>query len=148
MGKQDWETPDELFGLLASRWNFTLDAAATAENTKCERFLDPTVNALRTELKGEVIFCNPPYADMMPWVDRFIKWAEDNVVVCLVQDKTDTVWFKKLWENSITVWFLHGRIQFKGTQTGNMHGACVFVLDKRLPWPINVAIWNWRKELG
>lgn len=147
MGKQDWETPDYLFELLDQRWGFTIDGAAESHNTKCERYIDPETNAFQTELSGERVFCNPPYADMMPWVERFISWSKDNVVVALVQDKTDTVWFKTLWENSVTVWFLHGRIQFKGTQTGNMHGACVFVLDSRLPGPPTVKIWDWKVEL-
>ena len=37
-GKNDWETPQELFDLLDRDYRFTLDACATKTNAKCARF--------------------------------------------------------------------------------------------------------------
>ena len=36
--KQDWETPQDFFDRLNWKYHFTLDAAASPENAKCERF--------------------------------------------------------------------------------------------------------------
>ena len=37
-GRQDWETPNELFDPLNAEFGFTLDVCATVENAKCPRF--------------------------------------------------------------------------------------------------------------
>ena len=34
----EWETPDELFKELDSKYHFTLDACARPENAKCKKF--------------------------------------------------------------------------------------------------------------
>ena len=146
MSKQDYETPPELFLPLDMQYSFTIDAAAREDNKKVARFISPEQNALTTELVGERIWCNPPYANMAPWVARFIRWKwSGNIVVVLVQDKTDTVWFRDLWEHSDIVRFLHGRVQFIGGASTNMHGAVLFVLGLKLPERI-VDIWDWRLE--
>ena len=145
MSKQDYETPPELFIPLDIQYSFTIDAAAREDNKKVARFISPEQDALTTELVGETVWCNPPYANMAPWADRFIYWSKNNIVIALVQDKTDTIWFKKLWDASDIVRFLHGRVQFIGGASDNMHGAVIFVLGLRLEERI-VDIWDWRLE--
>ena len=49
--KEDWETPRELFCQLNSKYNFTLDAAATMLNKKCHHWLE---DALNSEWRGIV----------------------------------------------------------------------------------------------
>ena len=146
MGKQDWETPWELFYALEAKFRFTIDGAARADNTKCPRFISPQQNAHVTELHNEVIFCNPPYQDVMPWVDTFEHWHKaGNTVVTLLQDKTDTKWFLRLWQGCREIWFLQPRINFIGTETGNMHGAIVAVYD-HVPTSNRAMIWNWLED--
>lgn len=147
MGRQDWETPWELFDKLDRHFNFTIDAAATPDNTKCDRWLTEYDDALVQDLSGEVIFCNPPYQDVLPWVNKFIEWSKYNMVVALLQDKTDTLWFKKLFSEAYELRFLHGRVSFIGTKTGNMHGAIVACLDWSMAVERQVSIWDWRKDM-
>ena len=147
MGNQYWETPWELFNKLDAAFAFTIDGAADNYNSKCQRYISEAENAFTTELHNERVFCNPPYANVDPWAKRFIRWRDTgNPVIALLQDKTDTIWFRKVWHESSQVRFLHGRVEFLGTRTGNMHGAVVFVL-----FPSNaitdspyVDIWDWK----
>lgn len=146
VGRQDWETPWELFARLDKHFHFTIDAAATAANTKCARYITPEQGGLGTEVTGETIWCNPPYQHVLPWAKQFIRWQEHNTVVCLLQDKTDTAWFAELWAASCSVTFLTGRVNFVGTATSNMHGAVLFHLFKKpahYGGPV-VRIWDWR----
>ena len=39
--RSDWETPDDLFKVLRDEFRFTVDAAATEANSKCEEFFGP-----------------------------------------------------------------------------------------------------------
>lgn len=41
-----WSTPQSFFDKLNSRFNFTLDPCATAENAKCARFYTAEENGL------------------------------------------------------------------------------------------------------
>lgn len=108
-----------------------------------------TDNALTTHLEEEIIFCNPPYANMLPWAEQFVRWSRHNTVVALVQDRTDTMWFSLLWDYSGIVRFLTPRVQFvepSGKQNNN-RGSTIFCLGQDLPSPSDrvVDIWKWKK---
>lgn len=49
--RDDWETPPDLFERLNAEFEFTLDAAANAENRKCVRYWDGEAKA---EVRREV----------------------------------------------------------------------------------------------
>lgn len=146
-GNQDWETPWNLFNLLDEKFNFTIDGAADALNSKCDAYISEKHNAHKVELQSEVIFCNPPYNNMDPWVDTFLRWSTDNIVVILCQDRTDTNWFKRLWKEANQVWFLHKRVNFIGTVTGNNRGATIFVLGTKQSREVRLWDWSQTEEL-
>lgn len=147
IGKQDWETPWEIFNKLDNRFQFTLDGAARADNSKCELFFTPEMDAHKQSPEGHNIFCNPPYADINPWVTTFLRWAKDNTVVALLQDKTDTGWWRRLTKEAADeVVILHGRVNFIGTETGNMHGAVVLAFGLGHERQKIDLSWDWRNE--
>jgi len=149
VGRQDWETPNELFAIINNEYQFTLDAAAENHNAKCERYIDEAEDALTVhDLVGEKIWCNPPYFDMFPWARQFIRWSKENLVVVLAQDKTDTRWFRDMFNASYKVRFLYGRVVFRNTWTTNRNGAVLFVMgDIYKGLPRMVDVWDWRREL-
>lgn len=61
--KDYWETPQSLFDELNAEFNFTLDAAASDANHKCERYFTKKDNGLLQDWQGETVFCNPPYGN-------------------------------------------------------------------------------------
>lgn len=96
---QAWRTPDALFqGLNEELGPFDLDVAADAQNCKVYSFFDEDSNALSDGAKwhGTIVWCNPPYADIRPWIDK----AEVEVaaghcerVVMLVPASVGVAWF-------------------------------------------------------
>lgn len=75
-GRQDMRTPRWLFEFLEDRMTgriggFHLDAAATKRNRMCENYYGRRENGLKQPWR-KWTFCNPPFADMLPWVMKAI----------------------------------------------------------------------------
>ena len=65
-GRDDWETPDELYKALHDEFKFGIDAAASIDNAKALFYFDKEIDALSRDdwtLDGDrlPVFCNPPY---------------------------------------------------------------------------------------
>lgn len=147
----DRRTPAWLFEEYNARHRFTLDAAASAENTKCPLFCTQELSGLTTPWSGRV-WCNPPYSDIRPWVEK--AWAEvgsrrcDVVVMLLPANRTDQVWWQELIEPyrdrpithlgcHLTSRFLPGRIRF-----GRREGVPLPKKGDRPPFGSVVLTWN------
>ena len=95
--RQDWATPWGLFNLINAEFNFTLDAAASVNNAKCERYFTEEDDGLSKSWTGERVFINPPYGKGAPlWVEK----ARQEVLgrlcplaVLLVVPRSDTSWW-------------------------------------------------------
>lgn len=61
----NWGTPNYVFDPLNKIFKFDFDAAASAENTKCEKFITEGENCLDVDWSklGSVGWLNPPYGD-------------------------------------------------------------------------------------
>lgn len=129
--KDDWETPQDLFDRLNERFHFTLDAAASAENAKCERFYTKEDDALTKDWDG-IVWCNPPYTrgDL---TDRFVRKGYEeavrgSLVVMLLAARTDTKrWHDYIMNKAIMVWFIRGRLQFVDGKHTAAFPSCVVV---------------------
>jgi hypothetical protein len=62
---------EELLGL-----SFTVDCCATAKSAKCARFYTVADDGLRQDYSGEVVWNNPPYSDLGPWLLLALFWLE------------------------------------------------------------------------
>ncbi|MBO0445574.1 phage N-6-adenine-methyltransferase [Enterococcus ureilyticus] len=116
--KQDWETPQELFDQLNSKYHFDLDAAASHGNAKLPKYVTAEDDALSQEW-GEYssIFCNPPYETKSQ--NAFIKKAYDthqefgNTIVLLIPARTGTMRWHKYIFGKAEINFLEGRLHFE-----------------------------------
>lgn len=61
---------DEDFAPLHARFDFTIDAAAAPHNAKLPRYWTAEDDALTQSWTGERVWCNPPYSDIRPWVEK------------------------------------------------------------------------------
>jgi phage N-6-adenine-methyltransferase len=89
--RDSWETPQKLFDELNKEFNFTIDAAADAENHKCERYYTREESGLEKSWKGERVFLNPPYGRELPkWVKKAADEAKDKstIIVMLIPART------------------------------------------------------------
>lgn len=59
--RMDWETPTDLFRSLDDEFRFTLNAASSETNHKCQKYYTLEDSAFDHEWGGETVFCNPPY---------------------------------------------------------------------------------------
>lgn len=152
-GNGRWETPDKLFRWIERLWGpFTLDGAAEAHNAKVTTYYSQEMDAFKQDPRNEVIFVNPPYGNLMPWVDLFLKWSEKNVVVVLIPNSTETKWFMKLvnHENCRDILFLSPRIQFiepndrDKKASSNTNGSVVICLRSFGPKDKVVGFVNWQ----
>ena len=122
---EEWGTPQNLFDYLDKQFKFTLDAAATAENAKCEQFYTKEQDGLLQDWTGNV-WLNPPYGTQIEhWMRKAhdsantgpaFKWRPPtaSVVVALVHARTDTQWWHHWVNKASEVWFIEGRLKFDG----------------------------------
>lgn len=115
----DRRTPERLFTLLHNEFGFTLDAAASWENTKCARYFSIENSGLDGSWAGHSVWCNPPYSAIRPWVEK--AWAESGrcpvIVMLLPANRTEQGWWQDLVETQrrsrqLEVRFLPGRLKF------------------------------------
>lgn len=115
----EWATPQDLFDNLNGEFKFTMDACATAENAKCERYYTKENDGLSADWGGESVFCNPPYSEIGKWVKKsFYESQKDNTTVCLlIPSRTDTRWFHDYIYNRCEIRFIKGRLRFSGAKS-------------------------------
>lgn len=113
----EWGTPEWLFGAIATRYGpFDLDAAASAENTKCHRYFDMQANGLERQWMGRV-WLNPPYGrQMADWLDKAYRESLTGThVTCLIPARTGARWWTDMVKPRATVIeYLTERVKFVG----------------------------------
>ncbi len=100
MGYQEWRTPRWFFNQLDAEFHFTVDVAATKENALCDRYYTKESDGLIHDWSDEVVWCNPPYANVAPWVQRASRATLRRATcVLLLNVCTDTNWFHDyIWD--------------------------------------------------
>jgi phage N-6-adenine-methyltransferase len=148
--KQDYCTPPEFLDAL--KWKlgidyFMLDLAATAENTVAFLFYDETRDSLKQDWKSDGWgFCNPPYANIRPWVQK--AWFESQLgakVAMLVPASTGSNWWRDWVDGKACVLFMNGRLSFDGIAPYPKDTA-ILLYDRT--YVGGYGVWNWRKEVA
>ena len=111
----EWGTPQDLFDNLNTVFGFTLDASATPENAKCERFYTREQDGL-AQPRDDVVWCNPPYGrGLGRWIEKAFKASQAGAtVVMLLPAYTSNAWWHKYVIPHGEVILLRGRLQFGG----------------------------------
>lgn len=142
----EWSTPDETFIALDAEFGFSLDAAATAENTKCQYWLGPPKSdALLVDWRVAhdiwvdgtgAIWLNPPYSKCREFIAKAaLEASKGCTVVCLVPSRTDTRWWHEhVWDQwrhatrpGVELRFIQGRLKFGGAAAGAPFPSVVIV---------------------
>lgn len=139
--KDLWRTPPEVFQALDAEFGFYLDAAADHDNTLCRLYLTQEDDALACDWSSNgAIFCNPPYSNIRPWVDKAAEQSrkQNKTVVMLLPADTSTGWFAQAQKTVDEVRFItEGRLSFISAETGkkgkagNSKGSVLFIWR---PW--------------
>lgn len=147
----EWETPIDLFNRLHEKFDYTLDAAASATNALCPEFFTQDNSALTQAWHGRV-WCNPPYSMCKEFVAKALKEHRHfnvEMVTLLVPARTDTVWFQSLLEDCfVQLAFLKGRLRFGLNGHPGKNSApfpsVIIHLRHLYPGEPQVVGWDWR----
>lgn len=132
--RSDWTTPEDLFRAIDAEFHFTLDAAASAENTKTVRFFNKTTDAMRQTWAPHRVWLNPPYGEGYPlkkWVEKAHSEAKNGaMVVMLIPARTNTNWFHDYCLADGEVRFIRGRPKFGGAVHGLPQPLCLVIFGQ------------------
>ncbi|QDH45797.1 DNA N-6-adenine-methyltransferase [Pantoea phage vB_PagM_PSKM] len=159
VARDAWQTPKWLFNHFAQMaGGFDIDAAANEHNALCESFFSEADNALSFDWDaGKKYWVNPPYSNILPWVEHVVVQGErpGSVAYMLLPDDVSTLWFRTAMDNAAEAYIIahdgvkgsagrSGRVQFVNaitgkTGNGNNKGSWVFVFRRhRVPVKISM----------
>lgn len=128
MKNDNWTTPNKLFEFQNSRFNFTVDAAASSKNTKCDSFFNKKENFLKVAYDSSClwqnvrIFCNPPYSLDKEFAEACLYLYQNFKVpsYLLLPQRGDRIWYNKLLKQTKGVRNepFTGRIHFGNAKSG------------------------------
>jgi phage N-6-adenine-methyltransferase len=140
----DRALPEGDFWVLNRRFNFSIDAAASAHNAKLARYVTKEQDGLLFPWSGERVYCNPPYSEIRPWVEK--AWSEKDaalIVLLLPANRTEQSWWQDLIEprrdragSPLSVEFLPNRLRFLKP------GQVLVGANERPPFGCCLCIWN------
>ena len=128
----EWETPQDFFDTLDREFNFTLDACANNENKKCQDYIPPEIDSLKSEWKG-IIWLNPPYTkEIYKWIKKAYESSQDgNTVVVLMQGRSsDTKGWHDYIMKASEIRYIKGRLAFglHGKTYNAPHMSCIIIV--------------------
>jgi len=133
---QEWETPKWLFDQLNDEFKFTVDAAATAANTKLPRFWTEAEDGLAQSWLGERVFVNPPYNEIAAWAGK-ASFYTAALVVMIAPVFTDQRWFHTCCKlSNAEVRLIRGRVRFEidGKPAGSPRFPSMVVIWRPIHW--------------
>ena len=105
-------------------------------------FFDPcpyesNFDGLEIEWK-EWNFVNPPYSQIIKWIDKSIKEHEKGKeIILLLPVRTDTKWFKKLVNYGCYIMFITGRLHFNNSNSAPFPSCYI-----RLTGEETICVWR------
>jgi phage N-6-adenine-methyltransferase len=129
----DRETDDAFYRMMDGIFNFTVDVAAAPHNAKCEKYFTRADNGLEQDWGDEMVWCNPPYSDLRPWLQKAWDCYDDatGIVMLVPANRCEQPWWQDLVEpfrdgrglprvstGSLRTHFVAGRIRFRHPVTG------------------------------
>lgn len=162
--KDDWETPDDFFAAMERLFGkFDFDAAANASNFKCEVSLrtDLDYDSLKMNWATDVVsrpngnailaWLNPPYGRGITgkWVEKAYTESLRGVkTVLLLPARTDTKWYRICHEKASEIYFIQGRLKFKGAKDSAPFPSMVVVFDRNIQLPARrISLMNSKGEV-
>lgn len=123
--KNSWQTPPEIVSYWERRvGKFTLDTASDHFNKIVNNAYTIEDDALKQDwqkaAKGGIAWCNPPYDNILPWVNKAAEEAEKGLTtVMLIAGTHETKYIKRSLETAERVFFITGgRIGYVNPATG------------------------------
>jgi len=102
-----WRTPRSVIEYVEKRWSdIGIDLCADESNSVCDTFFSEKNSmieitgesyALEMLYRSDILWCNPPYSNPLPFVKKCIEISEmGQTVVMLLNQDTSTKWFMEI----------------------------------------------------
>lgn len=134
-------TPRWLFDAFDARLHFGLDAAASADNALCERYIDQERDALTldwaVQSQGSAAWCNPPFSRLGEFARKAADTGRDiEVAFAMPANRWEQAWLHDtVLESASYLVFPRGRVAYGGS-------------GKSPEWPSVVVVWTpWSRGL-
>ena len=119
-------TPRWFFDIVNGVFKFTLDAAATKENTLCPAYYDKESNGLKNPW-NESTWCNPPYSrgEIIRFLVKAAIERDDELhnSVLLIPADTSTKWFRYAYDTANGIFAYAKRLKFNGCKDSAKFGS-------------------------
>ncbi len=130
----EWGTPKALFAVLNERYQFNLDACASAENAKCERYFTQEQDGLKQPWGGARVFVNPPYSRSAEWLKKcYEEHLKGTFVAVLIPCRTDTKYFHEYAMKASTIFLIKGRLKYNDAKQSAPFPSCLLVYNGSQP---------------
>ncbi len=144
--KQDFGTPWSLIGAVQERFGkIGFDLAASAENTKHQRFYSIADNALVQDwgkLEGlGLLWLNPEFRDIRPWAEKCLLHASKVRVAMLTPASVGANWYRVFVFKRADTSFLNDRITFDGAEYAFPKDCMISVFGPAMSGQFEV--WSW-----
>ena len=131
-----YRTPQWLFNQLNAQFAFTVDAAATKEDSKCDVYFN---DGLNSSWDSHRVFCNPPFSQKAAWMDKASYEVHLNncpVCVMILPMCLDTKAFNEFIDRKFYWRHLPYRISFLDEDDqpvkGNVSGTIIVYMLKEI----------------
>lgn len=163
--RQEWSTPEPFMRVIRDEFAPGLDVCATFDNKKCDRFYGPPgyrppgpgdgwcgENGLENPwwIEG-VVWCNPGFSDVLPWMRKAIRESANNpVTVLLLTHASHADWAQLGWRHAAECRLLYPRLQFDPApgipRSSNPRDAVLWIFRPQYTGPCHLWPWGWNDK--
>ena len=108
----EYSAPQWLYDLYDRSYHFTCDVAASGRNHKHRNYFTRGDDALSKRWYG-VLWCNPPYSNVGPWVKKAYEASLDGAIVVMLLPCWMAQWFFDYVLPYADIHYLRGRLKYE-----------------------------------
>lgn len=145
--KQDYATPDDFIQAVEDRFGAIMfDLACSKDNCRGAWFGESKDSLSQdwNQLAGN-LWLNPPFANITPWAKKCSEYGGNGKILFLVPASVGSNWFRDFVHPFAKIYFLNGRLTFKGCTQPYPKDCLLAVFENKMPIG-QVEIWKWATD--
>jgi len=110
--RDDWQTPQWLFDMINTQYEFEYDCCASRENSKCEWFESDFLKIVSN--LQDSCWMNPPFSKAAEMFEHFFNIVEKGVCIYRCDNMETKIWQEIILKYATWVFIPKGRISYEG----------------------------------